>query len=116
MRTIKTAANADDRDELSNRIHEAMINCGEICGLSSIVDIVAKVEEENGIRFSDREIVKAWSQAASATVDSFIYNASDTLRKKEMTQDEYEAECERLAAMEPTQARINSLMKKFKGE
>ena len=63
---------------LSDMLHDVMLNNGEISTLSNLAGHILRFEQDNGVEFADNDIRLAHGVAGEGFVDSMVQNEWDT--------------------------------------
>jgi len=114
MRQIKMKATREDCQQLTDRLSNQMLKAMEVLEIVNLADEIVTLETDLGIRYTDREIVLAWTAAANDVCDSAIDNAN----AKDSCENNEEMRAGQVAYWEsqrPSTKRLREL-KKFAGK
>lgn len=109
-RTIKTTASAAHVDILQETLNELMMDAAETLTPADVINDIIDIEEHHGIRFTDRQIVRACNAAANDMVDSYVANAFQTT---EIDKEERDRQVAYFEAMRPSTKRRAQLTTRF---
>ncbi len=100
------------RGQLQESLYQRMMETDQLVTMKELPDFVVEVEQDNGVRMSDRVILLTYWSACDQAIDSWVTNAMET---NDPNYDSH-AEAKRYESMRPSSVRRKELLAKFAAE